>query len=510
MSRIANASRNIFFGYLGSMVTLTASFVSRSVFIYTLGVTYLGVNGLFTSVLSVLSLAELGVGTAMNFSLYKPVAKGDIETVKALMKLYRRAYRAIALIVSLLGLSAVPFLRFIIKEPGSITMKELTIYYLVFLFNTVSTYFVAYKFSLSNAEQKNYIQTNIHAVTRLVSLGVQIIVLLLFKSFLIYLLTGAAIELLQKIYVSLFFDRMYPYLLDKSVKELTGDEKRPIIKNIKALVIHKIGSISVHQTDNIIISSFINVATVGLLSNYNLIITGITGFINIMFNSVISGFGNLVATENKDKQYFLFKVYRFLGFWLYGFMSIAFLILITPFIQLWLGREMILPSIVVFLIITNYYFLGHRIVINNFKTAAGIFDSDKYISLVQAIVNLVISIFLVQKIGLPGIFIGTVVQGLVSTFTRPFIVFRQAFNKSGIEYYVDSIKFLFPIAISIILLNLLKTIIWTNNSVSEFIILFALVMVIPNTLFLLVFRKSQEFNYLQRIILAKIRKEKKA
>jgi len=510
MSRVANASRNIMFGYLGSIVTLAASFISRSVFIYTLGVTYLGVNGLFTSVLSVLSLAELGIGTAMNFSLYKPVALGDIETIKALMKLYRRAYKAIALIIALLGLSAVPFLKFIIKEPGSITMNELTIYYLVFLFNTVSTYFVAYKYSLSNAEQKNYIQTNIHAVTRVVSLGVQIVVLLMFKSFLIYLLTGAAIELLQKIYVSLFFNRMYPYLLDNNVKELTKDQKKPIVTNIKALAIHKIGSISVHQTDNIIISSFINVATVGLLSNYNLIITGITGFINIIFNSVISGFGNLVATESKEKQYYLFKVYRFLGFWLYGFTSIAFLILITPFIQLWIGKEMILPNIVIYLIIANYYFMGHRIVINNFKTAAGIFDSDKYISLVQAAVNLVVSILLVQKIGLPGIFIGTVVQGLISTFTRPFIVFRQAFGRNGIEYYIDSLKYLFPIVIATVLLNFLKNTIWVQNSILEFIVLFVLVMIIPNALFLISFGRSSEFNYLKNIVLAKIRKGRKS
>jgi len=303
---------------------------------------------------------------------------------------------------------------------------------------------------------------------------------------------------------------MYPYLLDNNVKELTKDQKKPIITNIKALMIHKIGSISVHQTDNIIISSFINVATVGLLSNYNLIITGITGFINIIFNSVISGFGNLVATESKEKQYYLFKIYRFLGFWLYGFTSIAFLILITPFIQLWIGKEMILPNIVIFLIIANYYFMGHRIVINNFKTAAGIFDSDKYISLVQAAVNLVVSILLVQKIGLPGIFIGTVVQGLISTFTRPFIVFRQAFGRNGIEYYIDSLKYLFPIVIATVLLNFLKNTIWVQNSILEFIVLFVLVMIIPNALFLISFGRSSEFNYLKNIVLAKIRKGRKS
>ena len=170
MSRINNATRNIKYGYVGMIVQLVLGFISRTVFIYTLGVTFLGVNGLYTNVLGVLSLAELGFGTAMNYSLYKPIAAiGDLEKIKSLMNLYKRAYRVIALVVSVMGLLLVPFLKYIIKDPGNISIDELTIFYLIFLFNTVSTYFVAYKYSLVNAEQKNYIQTNIQAITTLIT-----------------------------------------------------------------------------------------------------------------------------------------------------------------------------------------------------------------------------------------------------------------------------------------------------------------------------------------------------
>jgi len=469
MSRINNATRNIKYGYIGLTVQLVLGFISRTVFIYTLGVTFLGVNSLYTNVLGVLSLAELGFGTAMNYSLYKPVAIRDYEKIKALMKLYKHAYRVIAIVISGMGLSLVPFLKYIIKDPGSISLEKLTIFYLIFLFNTVSTYFVAYKYSLLNAEQKNYIQTNIQAITTLITVSVQIIIMVVYKDFLIYLLIGAIIGLIQKIGVNMYLNRLYPYLIDKNVKNLTQEEKAPIKKNIIALIYSKIGEISVYQTDNIIISSFINITTVGLVSNYNLLITSVSGFVNIIFSSMVSGFGNLIATENKEKQYFLFKVYRFFAFWMYGFASIAFLNLLTPFIQLWIGNDMILDSTVIYLILINYYIVGHAIVVNHIKNAAGIFVATKYIAIIMAIVNLVVSIVMVKIIGLPGVFIGTICATLVSTFTVPGIVYRSVFNKSPLEYYKDSIFYLLAMAAAITSIEVIKHIIFFDNKIISFI-----------------------------------------
>lgn len=508
MSRVNNATKNIFFGYIGNIVTIIISFISRTAFIYTLGATYLGVNGLYTNVLSVLSLAELGIGTAMNYSLYKPIADKDHERIKSLMNVYKKAYTSIAIIVSVMGLILVPFLKYIIKDPGSIGINDLRIYYLIFLFNTVTTYFIAYKYSLVNAEQKSYIQTNINAMTTLITSIFQIIILYVFKSFLLYLLTSAVIGLIQKIYVNKYLNELYPYLLDKDIEDLPEVESIIIKRNIKALIFHKIGDVSVHQTDNILISSFINVTTVGLVSNYNLIITSITGFTNIIFNSVVSGFGNLIATEKVDKQYFIFKVYRFLGFWIYGFSSIAFIILLTPFIELWIGKTMVIENVVIYLVIINYYFTGHRIVINNFKTASGIFDADKYISIIQAVVNLVVSIILVRRIGLTGIYIGTICSGLISSFTRPFIVYKAVFNKSAYEYYKDSIIYIIVISFSLITLEIIKRRLIIGNSVISFIIMTVLVVSIPNIIFYIFFRNREEFNYLVELIKTKIFRRK--
>jgi len=504
MNRVDNATRNIKYGYIAKFTQLILGFISRTVFIYTLGVTFLGVNGLYTNVLGVLSLAELGIGTAMNYSLYKPVANGNLEKIKSLMNLYKRAYRVIALVVSVMGLLLVPFLKYIIKDPGNISLDDLTIYYLIFLFNTVSTYFVAYKYSLVNAEQKNYIQTNIQAITTLITVTVQIIILVVFKNFLLYLLIGAIIGLIQKIGVNIYLNKLYPYLLDKNVKELSQEEKAPIKKNIKALILQKIGSISVYQTDNIIISSFINITTVGLISNYNLIITSVSGFINVLFTSLIPGFGNLIATENKEKQYFIFKVSRFLIFWIYGFASIAFLILLTPFIQLWIGKDMVIGSTVIYLIVINYYSMGDRLIIALFYSAAGIFDKVKYISIIQAVVNLVISVVMVQKIGLEGVFIGTICSGLVSTITTPIIVYRSIFNKSALEYYKDSIIYLLAIGIALTAVELIRYKIFVESPIMSFITLMIFVIAVPNIVFYIFFRKREEFHYLYSLLSRKL------
>ncbi len=326
MGRIENAERNIFFGIIGNIVSFILGFISRTVFIHNLSVTYLGVNGLYTNILSVLSLAELGIGTAMNYSLYKPVAENNYETIKTLMQLYKKIYRIIAIIITVAGLILLPFLKFIIKDPGNISQNELFLYYLIFLFNTVSTYFVSYKYSLVNAEQKNYIQSNIQVITSVAVLISQIIILKIFKSFMLYLIAGAVIGVVQKVFVHLYLNKQYPYLLEKDYIPLSKEEMKPIKKNITALMYHKFGDVMIHQTDNIILSSFINVTFVGLLSNYNLIILSVISFINTIFNSLISGLGNLIALDSKEKQYKLFKVYRFSAFWIYGMVLIVYIL----------------------------------------------------------------------------------------------------------------------------------------------------------------------------------------
>ena len=497
-SRLVYTGKNVFWGYAGSIVTALMSFVLRTAFIHTIGIDYLGINGLFTSVLGVLTLTELGIGTAMNYSLYKPVSENDTEKIRVLMHLYKRAYRVVAAVVAGLGLIILPFLKYIIK--GADGIEYVSIYYLVFLFNTVSSYFVSYKYSLVNADQKNYLVTNITAVSTVLMNVVQIAVLTVFKSYIFYLVTQTVFQLAQKIYTSYYIDRRYPYLKDKSACAPDRSETEKIKKNVKGLILHKVGEISVYQTDNIIISAFINIATVGLVSNYTLIINAVNSFVNVAFSSTTGSLGNLFATDDNEKHHEIFNVLDFIGFWIFGFTSVAIFALAQPFITLIWGGKYVLPIAVVSLIMLNNYLVGQRISVNNIKVAGGIFTQDKYLSIMQGIVNLAVSVVLAKRFGILGVYIGTIVSGLIPSLLRPYIVFKNLLGVSAASYYKRFFVRLLLICVTAVLclyinLALLSHMTWPRFFTAAFI-----TAIIPNIIIFVLYRKTKEFAYLKNIL----------
>ena len=508
MGRVKSATRNIAFGYIGQLATALMSFVLRKIFIMHLSETLLGVNSLYTNILSILNMAELGIGTALNFSLYGPVARGEKEKIKSYMQMYRRAYHVIAIVVAVIGLAMTPFLPFFIKNPGSNTLRDLTIYYFIFLFNTVSSYFVAYKYSLINAEQKNYIQTNIITITKVITVFFQIIVVVVTENFYLFLLTDAFIQLIQKIVVSRYLDNMYPYLREKNVEKLSKEESDNVWTKTKALVFHKVGDVARLQTDAIIISSFIEVTMAGVVDNYNMVISTVSNFVNIIFNSVISSFGNLIATESKEKQYSMFKVYRFFASWIYGFSCVGFMVLLTPLIRLWLGDRWILTSAAVYCILIDYYFKGDRIVLSNYKTAAGVFEPDKYLALIQGAVNLVISIALVQtRLGITGVYIGTIVSGLIANITKPVIIYGTCFDKKAWGYFLDTAKYLASMVFVLLLCQFISTKVIASLTIPSFLLMAIIITVIFNGLYFILYGRSEEFKYLKGMVLEKIRRK---
>ncbi len=508
MGRVKSAKRNIAFGYVGQIATAVMSFILRNVFILYLSENLLGINSTYTNVLALLNMAELGIGTALNFSLYEPVARGDKEKIKSYMQLYRKAYYVIAMVVAVIGLALVPFLKYLVKNPGEMTVRDMTLYYLIFLFNTVSSYFVAYKYSLINAEQKNYIQTNIITITKIFTVVFQIIVVATTKNFYLFLLTDAFIQLIQKIFVSRFLDNMYPYLREKNVRPLLKEESDQVWSKTKALVFHKVGDVARLQTDALIISSLIEVKIAGHVDNYNLVISTVSNFVNIIFNSVISSFGNLIATESKQKQFDIFKVYRFFASWIYGFSCVGFMVLLTPLIKLWLGDKWLLPSAAVYCILIDYYFKGDRIVLSNYKTAAGVFEQDKYLALIQGIVNLVISIWLVQTpLGLTGVYIGTIVSGLIANVTKPVIIYKACFDKGAGEYFIDSAKYLLSLIAVLVTCNLISKVVLADLTIPTWILMGIIITVVFNGVYFILYGRSKEFKYLWEKVSGKFLKK---
>lgn len=375
------------------------------------------------------------------------------------------------------------------------------------MFNTVISYFVTYKFSLVNAEQKSYIFTIINSITNFLTVTFQIVVLLLFKNFLVYLLTASIIGVLQKIGISLYLRKLYPYLLEKPVQKLRKEELSPIKKNVKALIIHKIGEISVYQTDNIIISMFEGIKTVGLVSNYTLLISSVKGFVDIIFNSAIPSFGNLMANSDDERKYELFRCYKFLGFWVYGFCSIAFAILASPFITLWVGESRTISYGTVLLLIADFYLVGQRICMNNVKVAGGVFWQDRYVAFLQAIVNVVISIVMIKKIGLPGVYVGTIVQGLISTIIKPIIVYRDLFKVKPSLYFRQGLGNLLVTILAGAITYIISNTWLAESTILNFMIRMIVVIVIPNLTFMLVYSRTKEFAYLKGTITRVIKRK---
>ncbi len=501
MSRLKYTAKNIFWGYVSQITSLVIKFVSRTVFIYTLGETYLGVNGLFTSLLGILSFTELGIGTAMNFSLYEPIAKDDKEKIKSLMRFYKQAYRCIAAIIMVLGMALIPFLSYLVKDPGNI--GNIYVYYVLYLIDTASSYLVTYKYSLPNAEQKSYIMSNVNMIWSFTTTLAQIVILLLTHNFLFYLVTSIGVGIISKLFNAVYLNKKYP-MLSEPAQKLTNDELKPIKNNVLALVIHKLGDVCVNQTDNILISAFVSLSVVGYISNYNLVITSVGAFVSIIFSSAVASFGNLIASGTTEHQYKIFRIYRFVGFWLYAMCSICFYILLTPFITIWAGKEWIVSELAVFLICLEYYCKGHRVCVNHFKTAAGVFSQDKWVAFGQALINLVVSILMVKLIGLPGIYIGTVVSGWFSTAIKPRIVYKEVLNVAPVEYYKDSFKYLVVAGVACILCRVAKQIILTEVTIINFAILFVTTVAIPNLIFWLIYRKDERFLYLWDIVKRKV------
>lgn len=379
MSRTTYAIKNTGFGVAGKVINLAFAFAVRTVFIYYLGSTYLGVNGLYSEILNILSFAELGFGSAMTFAMYQPVAAGDTGKIVKLLDFYKQIYRCIAGIIAALGIVTLPFLQYIVQGADWLTIRELRIYFLIYLLNTVIGYFVTYKYSYLNALQKNYVSTNIDTIVSMVSYGAQMAVIVLFQNFLLYLLVNSVILTGSRLVIAVYLNRKYPILRVKPTVPLLAEEKRPIYTEVKGLAVHQFASVAVHSTDNILISmlSGMGVVAVGYISNYNMLMNGVLGFVTILFSSVTSGFGNIVATSTEEHYNSVFQEINFLNFWVYGVCTICFWILIPPFITLWIGADQLIDTVSFSLICVNCYLQGQSTAYNNARIAKGNFGKDK-------------------------------------------------------------------------------------------------------------------------------------
>ncbi len=495
--RVQNSLINIGAGLANQMIVTLLSFVSRTVFIGVLGIEYLGINGLFTNILAMLTLAEAGLGASIMYSLYKPVAENDYHKINVLMKFYRNTYLVIALVILVLGLAIMPFLGLIVKDTN---VENVNIIYLIFLLNTVAPYFYVHKNSYLNVCQKGYIVTAIYSVSSILSVIIKIAILHYTQNYILYLIIDSAITITNSIILAVIVNQMYPYLR-MSVKDKLDDKTRKgIIKNVKAIVVQNIGNYLVFGTDNIIISSFVSVAAVGLYSNYNMLIEICRTFINQIFNNIYHSVGNLVAKEKVERVFSVYKTYRLVNFWLYSSFTIFLSIMLEDFITLWIGSEFLLKEGLLLILMLIFYERGMRNSITTIKTTAGIFHEDRFGPLIQAAINLLISIILVQKIGITGVFIGTLVSALLVPFwLTPYLVFKRIFQMPVSRYFIMYILFIILGFFTYYITSTVSQIIEVDTLLS-LIAKGIICFIIPNVIYCIVFFRTSEFNYITNVL----------
>lgn len=491
--RVNNSIRNIITALIGQFLGILLSFISRMVFINALGAAYLGVNGLFTNVLSILSLAEMGIGSAIIYSLYRPLAAKDTKEIKALMHFYEAAYRGIGIIIFLLGIGLVPFLDYIIKDQPDI--PHLTFIYFLFLINTVVSYFFAYKRSLIIADQKNYITTIYRYGFYIILNIIQIGILLTTKKFILFLIAQIVITLLENLMVARKADKMYPFLKMGEKVKLDKTSRREITKNVKAMMCHRIGGVVVNGTDNILISSFVGVIWVGLYSNYFLITNALNIIIGQVFSAITASVGNLNVLESKEKSYYMYKRVLLINFWIAGFCGISLWILFNPFISLWIGKEYLFEDGLVLIIIFNFYIMMVRKTTLVYRDAMGLFWHDRYKPIFEAVINIIVSVLLAPKLGIAGVFIGTFISTMTTAFwVEPYILYKYGFEMKVRNYFFRYIKYTAIILAAGIVTHQISTVFTTVTWMSLFGRA-AVCVIVPNLIFLVCFYRTDEFKY---------------
>ena len=506
-SRTYNSVRNIIFSLGVQLGVIILNFVSRTVFIKILGSEYLGINGLFTNVLTILSLAELGIGNAIVYSMYKPLANKDEHKISALMNFYKKVYQKIGIIVLILGIVIMPFLKYIVNTDQEI--DHLYIYYILFLTNTVVSYFFVYKSSIITADQKIYIQKLYYFIKVVVQFILQVVVLLITHNFLLYLIVQVICTIGNNIALSIKADTLYPYINNNKV-ELNDNERKEIYGNVNAMFIYKISGTIVSNTDNILISIMIGTIWVGYYSNYYMIISAMLTIGTLIFSSMTASIGNLNAGSDRNKQCKLYNQLNFMSFIIFGILSIGLVNLFTDFIKIWIGNEYVLDTLTMISIVINFYTQGTLNPTWTFRDTTGLFKDTKWVSIILAVLNLVLSIILGKIIGLAGILMATSISRLLTTYWfQPYMLYKKIFKTSSKGYFIKQIKYIVIVIVTAIIVHLILSFI-PQVSIIMFIIKGCISVIISMIIFFIFIRKDEEtIEIKQKYIVPLLSKAKK-
>ena len=496
--RVEKTIKNIKVAMIYQITILLFTFIDKKIFLTTLGIEHAGLHGLFTNMISMLSLAELGVGIAIIYNLYKPLEEEKQEEISALMRFYKATYYKIGIAIGIIGSILALFLPLLINEPVY-DMGYIRGIYFIFLIGTVFTYFTGYKRSLLYADQKNYLLLIGDMTANTMGVFLKLWILLVAKNYPAYVLVHVLFKVAPNIWASYQVDRLYPYIKQFNTK-LSREKLEQIKANVKDLFIHKMSNFVMMATDNLIISSFIGLNAVGLVASYNMIAAALMGFIGQAIEGIQASMGNLVASESKERVKDVFDKITFASFWIASFCAVSLVCLVQPFIQLWLGKDFLLPNHLVALIILNLFLWIITRPLWQMMTVTGLFKEEKINSVVEIVVKLGVSILLVQRIGMAGVFIGTTITYFVAWIMKSYFLYRKFFKRSFLEAYVKLGVYLLVAGGQVVFAYGISRAIPVANDYLRFMVQMMVCLIVPNLINYALFFRTKNFTYFKSLI----------
>ncbi len=502
-SRVYNSTKNVSYGLIVTVVNTLLSFVTRTIFVKTLGASILSINGLFTEVVSMMSLAELGVGMAIIYNLYKPLAEKDEEKISKLMGLYRKAYNIIAVVIMAVGLVILPFVHLLLTDV-EFSLDYVRIVFFLFVVKTAVSYLFSYKVSLLNADQKQYIPSLINMLVQVVYTVVVSVVLFVTHNFILYLVLLILSTLVTNLIVSVYVDKKYPYI--NYSKSLDKEERKQVFSNIKNIFIKRVSWQITSSTDNMLISTLVSTLQVGYYSNYNMIFRVVRTIRAQITSGITASIGNLSATTDSSKCIEVLRKLTFIYYCIAVVISAGLILVCDQFIVIWLGNDYLMERSVVYICIINLFIEITSDPIWQYLEVSGLFKMDRNIAILGSGVNLIVSFVLGIKIGIAGIFIGTICSVVIQMCLKAVVLFKYKFKESIRSYVIMWIKVLLSFASTFVVCAFLERAIVLNNIYVEFLLQGIVAVIVSGIAILLFFYKTPEFNYTMDLMNGFVRK----
>ncbi len=485
--------KNSAWGIAQQIIVCILSLFSRRVMIDTIGVEGVGLNAFLNSVITMLSLAELGIGTAIVYHMYSPIANNDKPQIARLMHGYKIIYRVIAAVIMLIGLCLLPFMNRIVGDV-SYTNGYVALIFLLFLMQTTSSYLFTYKRSMLSADQKQYIITIYDLGYKIVTIFAGILILKLTGELAWYIIMLTVCTVLENMLISRRVDRLYPYINEMSGK-LSGAEAKQIAHDVKNIFVGKVSAVITNSTDSILINMFAGTIQTGLYSNYNIILGTLSAAIRQFSDAMRGSVGNLIAVEAPEHVDKVYKRLIFIMFFAGSFCACCLTGLIDPFVTLAFGEGLLLNRVTVYVCILNLYMSAIDIPIRNMITSAGMFGSDKYISIAGSGVNLIISFILGKKTGMTGVLIGTSCTYIIQFVLKTAVFYKGFLRISSFGVFLRSFIFSAITVLECMLISFAAGRIQLSNPYAAFVLKGAVSGIIPIAANCLLFCKTDEFSY---------------